>query len=438
MLLLISGALFACKKQSGNIVLDGQGNKDQLKLLKTDTFSIIASTIKEDSNSGAALNFFTLGQMNDPVTGKSSSSIYSPLELFSPSTSFPAGAKLDSVVMILPMASGTNFFGNKTTPQQLDVFTLSESLDLNNNIYYFTAEPKINSTAIGSYQGVLYSNKNDTIRYGTSKLAMSPGIRIKLNDDFGNFLLQMPSSAFTTNADLAAQIKGIAIVPSANNLSSGEGGLGVFDFPTYTGSVGLNLRPKILLYYNDTSTFAFVLGSKTLTLNTGKTGPYTGDIATQIANSSVNYPATYAQGLGGLKTFIRIPHLFNIGEGKNIAINNAELTIKVDKSTISSDYPAPARLNIFRKNGPTTNRNVLTTDVSNDSKGVIGLYEEANGLYRFKLTDHLQELFSYYFSSSPNNYNYGLFITIPTNSPVTGSRIVLKEPKLSISYTKIN
>lgn len=439
MLLIFSGALFSCKKQSGNIVLDGQGNKDQLKLIKTDTFTILATTLKEDSTSGAALSFFTLGQMNDPIFGKSSSAIYSPLELYAPSTSFPAGAKFDSAILILPLASGTNYFGNKTATQNLEVFTTTALLNLNDSVQeYFKVVPSVNSTPIGSYSGPLYTSRKDTIRYGKSTLYMGAGTRIKLSAAFGNFLLQMPSSAFTENNSLQAQVKGIAIVPSANNLNSGEGGLAVYDFPKYTGSIGLEFRPKILLYYNDTSTFAFVLGPKASTLNTGKTGPYSGDIANQIATPTGSYPVTYAQGLGGLKTFIRFPNLFNVAEGKNIAINYAELVIKVDKTSLTTEYTAPPRLSIFQKVGPSTNRNYIITDVLNDASQTIGIYDAVNGLYRFKITDHLQNLFSKYFASKSNDYNYGIYITVPNDSPVTGGRIVLKEPKLIMSYTKIN
>ena len=77
---------------------------------------------------------------------------------------------------------------------------------------------------------------------------------IKLSKEFARQLQQMPSEAYQTNEGLLKHFSGIAIVAQNDELSPGEGGVGVLDL---ANAININYRAKILLYYNDTSTYIF-------------------------------------------------------------------------------------------------------------------------------------------------------------------------------------
>ena len=118
-LLLLSWV--ACKPESGNISLEGQGNANQLTLYRSDTFSVYASTVSEDSLPGNGLSYALLGAMNDPMLGPSRASIFASISLIEPNNDFPNSKDPDSAVLFIPVVEGLNFYGNRSTEQVLRV-----------------------------------------------------------------------------------------------------------------------------------------------------------------------------------------------------------------------------------------------------------------------------------------------------------------------------
>ncbi|NBO62119.1 MAG: hypothetical protein EBU82_14395, partial [Flavobacteriia bacterium] len=47
----------ACKKQDGNIIIDGQSNNNQLEIFRSDTFTLQAKTVREDSLPGNGISY---------------------------------------------------------------------------------------------------------------------------------------------------------------------------------------------------------------------------------------------------------------------------------------------------------------------------------------------------------------------------------------------
>jgi hypothetical protein len=76
-------------------------------------------------------------------------------------------------------------------------------------------------------------------------------------------------------------------------------------------------------------------------------------------------------------------------------------------------------------------------DGVSDSYG--GAYNEKDGSYRFTLTKHLQNILNakkFY----NEDFNYGLYLAVPSDQPVSGARVAIdhSKTKLIITYTKLN
>ena len=441
-LLLLSWV--ACKPESGNISLEGQGNANQLTLYRSDTFSVYASTVREDSLPGNGLSYALLGAMNDPSLGPSQASVFASISLIEPNSDFPNTKDPDSAVLFIPVVEGLNFYGNRSTEQVLRVHPLLEDIE-SGKTYYQQIAPSYDAAIYSEYRGTLFSLYRDSLPYRKTNLAPESGLRITLSADMAKKLMTLPKSAYTTNDELAKYFPGIAIVPQNTDLAPGNGGFGVFDLHTI-GSMAY--RAKILLYYDDTSTFVFGFDGKSQTTTSGQVGPHPSAVTLQINNPNAHYPQTYVQALGGLKTWLRFPSLYSLIQNGNVAINKAELVLHASEwfSTSNSFYSAP-RLNLFQ---PLTvgqdaagnlsifsDRNALIEDGT--SAGFGGIYNESNQTYKFTITRHFQNLLNRSWFDSVD-FNGGLYLCVPSDQPVLGARSIIDhtKTKLIITYTKPN
>jgi len=425
--------LFACKKQSGNIVLDGQGNTGQMQLFTTDTLSLTATTVREDSLPGNNLRYVLFGSMNDPLLGTISSGAYAQCGLLEPNSDFPNTEEPDSAVLFIPFINGLNFYGDKQTYQGFTITPLKTGIT-GTNAYYQGDVLETDPTLESRYYGPVYNYKTDSIRYKKGKSAITPGIRVRLSAGMARRLMQLPKDAYTSQEKLIENFPGIAVLPEKRDLSEGKGGFGVYDF---NNVISFAYKAKILLYYRDTATQVFTFTGSKNTINKGMPGVYKAAVAQQLNNPAQSYTITYAQAPNGLKTHIRIPNLLNLGQLGNIAINKAELQLFVAPGTATALHPAPGRLNLFQPAGKTSDRNTFVEDGVSDSYG--GTYNEATGSYRFTLTKHLQNLLSakkFY----NEDLNFGLYLAIPSDQPVSGARVAIdhSKTKLIITYTKLN
>ncbi len=144
---------------------------------------------------------------------------------------------------------------------------------------------------------------------------------------------------------------------------------------------------------------------------------------TKQKSSKASFDTTYAQAMGGAKTWIRFPNLFGLvpKNGKKISVGKAELIIRPVAGTYPAAFPLPKRMLVLQPDA-ITNLNAGIIDLLEPFYG--GTYDAAKNEYRFNVTRHVQSLFTDYQIKGVNN-NRGLFLSIPTDYPVTPSRIVL-------------
>lgn len=436
--LVLFMALSACKNNEGNIVITGQQKSDQLTLFRTDTFTLKTSTVLEDSLPANNLTYVLFGEFHDPLLGKSKASIYAKMNILAPENNFPNTIEPDSALLYIPLVDGLNFYGNSLTKQQIKIYQLDETL-IGTNIYYQKqSKPKLNKNVSTDFYGYIYQQKFDSIGYKKGKMGLKPGLLIKLSKEFARQLQQMPSEAYQTNEGLLKHFSGIAIVAQNDELSPREGGFGVLDLANATN---INYRAKILLYYNDTSTYIFGFDGRSTIINSSETGPYPEFVESQLKEPNKNYNTTYVQALNGVKTKIEIPYLLNLVQSgshgeNNVGINNATLRLYVDDNT-NANYFAPPRMNLFQPISRSSDRNRLVEDALASPTKFGGVFNDKGRYYQFDITRHLQNVLNDMAFGGKDN-NLGLYFAVPTDNPVIGARAAIdhSKTKLIITYTK--
>ena len=436
--LVLFMALSACKNNEGNIVITGQQKSDQLTLFRTDTFTLKTSTVLEDSLPANNLTYVLFGEFHDPLLGKSKASIYAKMNILAPENNFPNTIEPDSALLYIPLVDGLNFYGNSLTKQQIKIYQLDETL-IGTNIYYQKqSKPKLNKNVSTDFYGYIYQQKFDSIGYKKGKMGLKPGLLIKLSKEFARQLQQMPSEAYQTNEGLLKHFSGIAILAQNDELSPGEGGVGVLDL---ANAININYRAKILLYYNDTSTYIFGFDGRSTIINSSETGPYPEFVESQLKEPNKNYNTTYVQALNGVKTKIEIPYLLNLVQSgshgeNNVGINNATLRLYVDDNT-NANYFAPPRMNLFQPISRSSDRNRLVEDALASPTKFGGVFNDKGRYYQFDITRHLQNVLNDKAFEGKDN-NLGLYFAVPTDNPVIGARAAIdhSKTKLIITYTK--
>lgn len=433
--LLGAGLWTSCNKYKDSISLDEQENLSDYTLLRSDTFTIRATTWAEDSIPVSNLSYYLLGAMNDPETGQSFASIATNLYPTQPGKTFPAGSSLDSAILFIPYPPGTNYYGNPGTPQAVSVYQLRQKID-ENKYYYNTDKITYGTEKIGSYFGLLKNSRFDSIRYNSGKLLMYPGLRIRLSDAFASTLFNAPAVATQTREAFADYIKGLMLVPEDRDFQPEQGGVALLDLNP-SGLAGV--KPRVILYYNDTSQLEYEVGYQKTAVNQFSFRPASSELTRQLTTPGW-WPNTFAQSMGGCKTYLQIPWLLNLVSDKTIVINKAELFVELRDQTAQAFYPPPSRLNLGQPISATRKRSNVIRDFT-DNPAYGGTYNSAINGYKFNITLHLQELINQYFRFDKNT-DLGLLLFVPSDSPVSGSRAVLNmrpgSTRLVVTYTKLN
>jgi len=433
MLLLATGAFFSCKKEEGNIVIEGQGDGTQYQLIRTETFDLSSRTVMEDSLPGNGLSYTLIGNMTDALLGNTRASAYAASALLEPSADFPNTLNPDSAVLYIPILDALNFYGERNSNQLWKICPLVIPIDAS-KVYYQTSTFEHDNSLASYYNGKIFSGKYDSMRYKKGNISLHPGVRIKLSMEMAKKLMQMPKAAYQSNEGLNSSFPGLAILPQDNNLASGKGGIGVYDL---AGENTLGSRACIMLYYSDTSTFVFTFSNKNRVVTVGTTGPFPQSVRSQLQFPDQSYNTTYVQALNGVKTQLRMPKLFDLVKDGNIAINKAQVVFYIDKASVDNNFFAPLRLNLFRPSSAGSRRNYLLKDAGTAAFG--GIYDAVNGTYTFNITRHIQDVLNSYVNEG-KDINYGLFLTHPTAEPVMAGRVAIdhSKTKLIVTYTKLN
>jgi hypothetical protein len=423
-------AFFSCKKDGE---LYPKFNAENLLVSFTDTFSIKTKVVRHDSIDTYNVESNLIGIYNDSIFGLSSASFYSEITLSGANVNFGTNAVIDSVVLSLKYKSPVDFYGELSSPMNINVYQLTE--EISGTEYNSTQDLNFNPSPIGTYNDSIYIDKTVELIYDNDTSNYDPHLRIRLNDAVGQSLLDAgdDGQVIVNNSALKTIFKGLYITPSTtvtnSTLQKGKGAIVYFD-------VNSSLSTVTLFYHNDTETtsYSFIMNTESKKYNRFDHNYAGTDVEKHLNNtSSLDPTTTYVQAMGGVRTKIEIPNIKQLAAIENVIINKAEIVIPLkDNSDATLQAIQTLALTGINASGDP----VFLIDNFEGTDYFGGTIDPVNKTYTFNIARHLQQLIN------SSEKDYGLYL-MSTGSAVSANRSVLnsaKHPtnkiKLNITYSK--
>ncbi len=383
----------------------------------SDTASVVAFTVKEDSLRTDELSVQLIGGYIDPYFGKSNSECYSEV-LLQGTPSFSSLQVSDSLVLKLFYKG---YYGDTNTLQTINVYRMTESMTAD-SIYYSNKTFTTEVDPLGTL--TYYPMPNTPVVIDSDTVA--PQLRIPISMILADSLVALNGSAtYQSNEAWREYFKGIKIAINEPT-AVGQGCVNAFDL----------FNAKMTLYYRDTSdlpqSYSWVLtGAK----SNHFTHDYTGfPVGLQLQDSSYADTLTCLQGMAGLKTKFYLPYLEHLKDSGNVVVNRAQLKVTLQANS-TTPYAAPTSLLIVAIDADGT-----TTSFPADYYEPTGFFGGtiSDRTYTFNLTRHANRILS----GAQGNYGYYLVVT---GSSIQASRAILGSGKnadypikLELYYTRIS
>lgn len=435
LILLVSIAVSVTSCDESSVVgLDVQPVNDLLNVDYQDSTTLVTRTVSVDSLRTDETLLITanalLGTYLDPVFGKTSASLYTQLRLPTNNPSFGPSPQIDSV--ILSLVYDPAYYGKKQRVEQnVNVFELTEDIKSENSYFSNNTLTKGITDLASAYGFIPEPTRSVTV----SNELLKPQLRIPLDTAFGAAIL---TADLSSNATFQSFMKGLYITTENTPvLAVEEGNILLFRLS--------DVQSKLTIYYHndldDSLKYDFGLGS------VARFSYFSHTFSTDIDDSleaqlSATPPAqndvVFIQSMAGVKTTIELPYLMDWAKAGGIAINKAELVIKVDQTASYrlDTFAAPEKLVLFGINDDGSN--YVLPDVAEGDSYFGGSYNSTTGEYRFNIARYIQQVLT---GLRKNN---GLHL-LAASGAVNANRVVIGgggstsayRMKLNIAYTKI-
>ncbi len=427
-LLTLPLAFFTSCESDDQFGLDMQPPGDLLNATKTDTISIVAYTVTEDSIRTDETSQSLAGYYFDPVFGPLRASFCSQLRLSGTDVDFGDNATVDSVVLHLEYYS---MYGNPRENNRMtfSVYELDQSIEL--DTVYYSDEPIIAGRKLGSKNFI--PNLRDSMVVGGRTLA--PQLRIRLDKDLGKDFIEAASMGLLSdNSTFESFFHGFCVIPETNgSLTNGS----VLSLDVLSANSGLTIY-----YHNDEDTLSYkfniTLGCARYSRfeHFGFTGADPQFLSQINGDTALGQQKLYIQPMGGTKVVMKFPYLSSLNNGFSIVINKAELILPVDESDLTAEtWARPVSLSLVQIRDDSTYAFLPDQTLSEETFG--GTYDSDIGGYRFVLTRHIQNLIT------GGVTDRGLALMV-SGASVRANRVILNGPgssnpmRLEITYTLIN
>jgi Domain of unknown function (DUF4270) len=458
-------SISSCDKSS-TLGLNVQPVGDLLNVCYDDTTKLITKTVRETHlrtdqgliTSGAGL----IGKYIDPIFGRTESALYTQIRQIYDytSNSFGSNPVCDSVVLSLAYGNNVASSNSLGKPwygegigkgplknQRIDVYEATEAYSLSTGYYSDTTRPFHSNHNL--VKGGSFIFNPEISNYVTvDGIVSRPQLRIPLEKELGQTILNNQTTGnLANNTTFQAFFKGLYITATnTNGLGVGEGRITLYD---------LEFSTLTVYFKNDTSTIHSKLvytlsGEGRCMYYNRDTVNRATDINVQVAdtNRTHNYPRTYVQSMAGLKTLIRMPYLMERIKGGAVSINQAELIVKVDPTTIDyhqDTFEPPYLLLLFGINDSGNSYLIPDLYEHNYSPGYFNAnYDATTHEYHLKISRYVQQILDKKIN------NNGLYLVVShIRAASTANRVVIGggdngsgtnnlQMKLNITYTKLH
>ncbi len=386
--LLLSGfllllALLSCRKEPYQVGIDILPPTDTLGVFQTDTVTVIAYTILQDSARTDESSYGLLGAIMDPVFGQTTATTYTQVRLSTEGVTFGDHPVLDSLVLVLYYEG---YYGDTNTLQHVRVYELSADLSPDSSYYS-------NQTA-GTYNLLLadqYYKPRPTDSVLLSGDTVAPHLRINLSNRtryLGNKILSAPQYILNSNDEFVKFFKGVCI----QALPVDQKG-GLIKFRTS------DLYSKIAVYYHndDEDSLRFdmyidaTIGRFTNFSHYGYADA-SPEFRQQVLNgdTSLGRDKLFLQAMAGTRIKVHMPYLRSLVKNGKIAINNAELVF--ENPVKDTTYQVPDGLSLYKMDS--AGKIAFVVDYSEGAEYFGGTYVSGTRTYSFRLTRHIQNILS--------------------------------------------
>lgn len=374
--------LAACDNQTSSI---GLGLTDQLGTDFTDTVTLQAYSILEDTINTTNTSANLIGHLHDPVFGDLTASTYAQFDLSGASVNFGDHPVVDSVVLSLQLSS---WYGDTTSQVGIRVYQLTEPFSSETN-YYNTSTLSFDPTPLNYAQTGYAIQPNTSVIVDTGNY--SAHLRIRLTQTFGQYLLDN-QDRMANSSSFQEFFKGLCI-----SAVSHTGSTGYVLLTNMTSSLS-----SIVLYYHNessgTTKYTFPCDAECCRF-THFDHDYTASSNVSFiqevlqGDPSVGATHLFAQATGGVKTRIAFPHLKDAFKSldNRVVINRAELIIK-NLSPYEEHLLPPAALTLqgIKSDGSITY--LPDDEYYTSSSHFGGSYDKDKHEYRFRITRYVQDL----------------------------------------------
>jgi len=440
-LILCFTVINGCKDNESNLGVNLRPDGGLIEGIVTDSFTITTRSIREDSIQTDSLSMNILGSIFDPVFGLRKASVAFDLSLPEINIDFGADPIADSLVLSIVFDREDAHYGEFNSRQHIQVHRLTERLESGLS---YSSDYQFNVGDVLADENIKFGLKDTAQWIENGNTVQEVGVlRLKLDITLANELLNAGAGVFGSNDAFQELLNGLVISAFGDNLVPGEGGI-----------AGVNLRhsnSKMLLYYNDSLSKEFIIGG-----TAERVGKYEFEIDPQVSNQfsqiGNHFHETYILQ-GAVKTKIDIDGLYDlVKDGEQILINEAKLTFTINPLSLTAGYPAPERLLLLQPSAIDSS-NAFIIDlvdeiappnaswVGNTNYG--GRLDESEMTYTFRINRHLQDLLDTYLITGEKK-DRGLYLIIPSDNPITSSRVVLdnsqtgeRNIKLKVTYIKL-
>jgi hypothetical protein len=321
--------LSACKKPSPTEGGDYFPSSDELTALQTDTFSIVATTMKEDSVFTDELSLALVGMIDNPTFGTTQCVTYTQLRLSALEPDVSSAMVVDSV--ILSLAYNATAYG-KPDRQSFSIRQLSQPLFKDSVYSARKTWPTYPHNLIVDGEEIQDINVTSLVPLGQDTL--SPQLRLPLDKQLGYLLLQ-PQDAAVLSSQLEFQnyFHGIAIESKAR-----YDGVARYDL--------IDPATHLTVYYRDvvngladTLSYDFVVTTDCARYNEFR-HDYQGTELAEFNNGTTKAGGEYfyVQTGAGLKTKFTFPHLLDLNQFQDQVVNRAELIIPIDPDAVYAEF----------------------------------------------------------------------------------------------------
>ncbi len=379
-----------------NIGLEIQPDYENIIITNVDFDGIESTVLSEDSLRSDETLRLVLGEIYDPVFGHNQGSFYSQLLLSENNVSLGNNPIVDSAILSF---SYSGYYGDLDEFTNLEVNQIQE--DLYKDSSYYSNHFSVSSSSLSWVDSYSLTNEGE-----------SSFLRIKLNNNFAQQILDLGENQLQNNETFLEHFKGISVYANAANTM------------LYLNPTG-NQSKFTIYYHNDNS------NSDTLALNfqiggdAASVNVFNEKQENELINNNSNM---FIQSMAGYKSRIEIKNLEFLKEAlQDKALNRVTLSFSV-KEDSQNKYLAHEKLFLSRIDQDDNVVNLIDYTIEGESHYGGRLEDDK---YVFNITR--------YFSQLLNNSSYtSSLLLFDIDANIQANRTILdKEITLTIYYSQL-